>query len=421
MTSTSAPSIDFTAIDVETANSSRASVCAVGLTKVRDGQVVETASWLVAPPEGHDVFLPRNVAIHRITAELVADAPSWNAVFPQMMEFVGADALVAHNAPFDRSVVHQACSAYDLDWPESTWIDTLSFARRMLTLGSYSLPFVAQALGLAETVHHEASEDALQAAQILIALCAKAGVSTLAELHAGTQIGARTPRTGSSAGPARATGDFSGLVATDVLAGEKVVFTGTLMLSSRAEAQALVTHFGGTAQAGVTKATTILVSGELDPSSLRPGVELSRKLEKAMLLAAGGQTIEIWTEDDFHRRLDVGRDELEAATREQRVLSNPGWLPSYVIDQARALDGASTYQAWLRAALRHPAGRASGDDMCIRCGGVFEDDVYWMLLERRVCSGDCNEALKRKAKNEWSKLGIARPEAPAYLESYGRR
>ena len=117
MTSTFAPSIDFTAIDVETANSSRASVCAVGLTKVRDRQVVDTASWLVAPPEGHDVFMPRNVAIHSITAEQVADAPSWDTVFPQMMEFVGTDALVAHNAPFDRSVVHQACSAYDLDWP----------------------------------------------------------------------------------------------------------------------------------------------------------------------------------------------------------------------------------------------------------------------------------------------------------------
>ncbi|HBU41902.1 MAG TPA: DNA polymerase III subunit epsilon, partial [Microbacterium sp.] len=36
-------SLDFTAIDFETANSSNASACAVGLARVRDGEIVETA------------------------------------------------------------------------------------------------------------------------------------------------------------------------------------------------------------------------------------------------------------------------------------------------------------------------------------------------------------------------------------------
>jgi DNA polymerase-3 subunit epsilon len=41
--------LDFTAIDFETANSSSASACAVGLARVRDGRVVETAGWLIKP------------------------------------------------------------------------------------------------------------------------------------------------------------------------------------------------------------------------------------------------------------------------------------------------------------------------------------------------------------------------------------
>ena len=427
MTTTSVSALDFTAIDVETANSSRASLCAVGLTRVRAGEVVEQMSSLVVPPQGHHEFAPRNVGIHGITAAAVADAPSWEQLYPQVMAFIGEDPLVAHNAPFDRSVIQQVSSVYDLDWPTSPWFDTLPLARALLTLGSYSLPFVAKALDLPELDHHEASADALQAARILLALSARAGVSALADLPAGAPAYRLLPRGGASTPggaptPAlRAPGDFSGLTATDVLAGESVVFTGKLLLSTRAEAQALVEHFGGTAQGSVTRTTTILVAGDLDPRSLRPGVQLSRKLEKAMDLAAKGQPIEVWTEDDFHQRLDVGRDQLEAATREQRVQANPSWLPEHVITQAQALDSSTSYQQWLRAALRHPEGKPKGGGSCIRCGERLVVDGYWLFLERRVCSGDCNQKLKDKAKREWAKLGIERPAAPSYSSSWGRR
>ena len=44
-----------------------------------------------------------------------------------------------------------------------------------------------------------------------------------------------------------------------------------------------------------------------------------------------------------------------------------------------------------------------------------------MFLERWVCSAECNEALKRAAKRAWSSARIARPAAPSYAETYGRR
>ena len=46
--------------------------------------------------------------------------------------------------------------------------------------------------------------------------------------------------------------------------------------------------------------------GDLDPRTFRPGMELSRKLQKAMSLAEAGQQIEIWTEGELHERLAVG-------------------------------------------------------------------------------------------------------------------
>ncbi|HEY8295919.1 MAG TPA: exonuclease, partial [Micrococcaceae bacterium] len=45
--------LEFTAIDFETANGFRGSPCAVGLSKVREGRIVDEAFWLMRPPAGH--------------------------------------------------------------------------------------------------------------------------------------------------------------------------------------------------------------------------------------------------------------------------------------------------------------------------------------------------------------------------------
>ncbi|GAA1730425.1 exonuclease domain-containing protein [Brachybacterium phenoliresistens] len=424
-----ASTLDFTAIDFETANPRRASVCSVGLAKVRGGEVVDTLSLLVSPPEWCDEFAAMNVRIHGITAGTVAGAPSWERAFGQVMAFIGDDDLLAHNAAFDRSVMEQACSAYDLDWPELAWFDSLAFARGLLTLGSYSLPFVAKALELEEFDHHDAGADALQAARVAIALAARVGAGSLADLASRASVHARPQRATGGSGRAHATEvgeteprDLDSLSSASLLEGETIVFTGTLSLSTRAEATALVERFGATTQTSVTKKTTILVTGDFTPQSLRPGATMSSKLIKALALAEKGQRLELLTEDDLHARLDLDRAALEAATRAQRASARGGWLPSYVVDQARSQSGETeNYTAWLRAALRHPEGRATATDSCIRCDGPFADDVYWMFLERRVCSPDCNEALKRAAKRAWAGSGIVRPAAPSYAESYGRR
>lgn len=425
MNTSSGSGLDATAIDFETANPSHASACAVGLAKIRDGAVVETASWLIAPPEGLDHFAPRNVAIHGITAKEVDGAPSWAKVLPEALSFAGGDPFVAHNASFDRSVFRKASAAFDLEVPDTVWYDTLPIARRLLTLGSYSLPFVANALGLEDFTHHEAEADAVQAARILLTLAGRSGVDSIAELANPLGIHSVPTRPGSLPRPvgdgSRAAGDFSSLAATDVLAGESVVFTGTLSLRTRAEAHALVEHYGGTWQKSVTKATTILVSGDLNPRTFRPGAEFSRKLQKAMDLAEKGQPLEILTEQDLIDRLDIGQEALEAATREQRAVGRTGWLPLHVVEQARALTGEDlNYSTWLRQALRHPAGHPGAGDQCLRCEGTIGPDVYWMFRERWMCSPECNDGLKRAAKKAWSDQGIDRPSAPSYAASWAR-
>ncbi|ANC30000.1 DNA polymerase III PolC-type [Isoptericola dokdonensis DS-3] len=169
------PGLSFTAIDVETANPQRASVCSIGVAKVRDGVVVDTLETLVQPPPGHEEFAYRNVQVHGITARDVVGAPTWDVVQPKIAELAGGDVLVAHNASFDRSVVTRANEAHGIVTPRTRWLCTRDAAKAFLTLAAYRLPVVSAALGIPAHDHHDAGADARQCALVLIELSRRLG------------------------------------------------------------------------------------------------------------------------------------------------------------------------------------------------------------------------------------------------------
>ena len=160
--------LDFTAIDFETANSSNASACAVGLVRVRDGVVVDQDGWLIRPPAGHDAFFDLNTRIHGITRRDVAGAPTWSAQLGRLTAFIGDDVLVAHNAGFDMAVIKRACEATGDECPPYRYACSLQVARKVYQLESYRLPFVAAEAGFGEFAHHNATADALACAHVMI-------------------------------------------------------------------------------------------------------------------------------------------------------------------------------------------------------------------------------------------------------------
>ena len=196
--------LDFTAIDFETANSSSASACAVGLARVREGRVVATAGWLIQPPPGHDRFFELNIGIHGIRPDDVATAPTWVEQLDALTAFVGDDVLVAHNAGFDMRVLRSACAPY-------RYICSLQASRKTYDLDSYRLPSVAAAAGFLDFAHHDATADALACAHIMIDTALRAGADDIVELAMllglrvpqiptadARQIGAELARTGSA-------------------------------------------------------------------------------------------------------------------------------------------------------------------------------------------------------------------------------
>ncbi|WP_007024887.1 3'-5' exonuclease [Saccharomonospora iraqiensis] len=188
---------EFVAIDVETANPKRGSICSVGLTVVENGAVTGSRSWLCRPPAPLVYFERRQVAIHGIDERRVADAPSFGAVLGDVRAAIGDRPVVAHNAAFDLGALRAACEADDTDPPTLGFGCTRVWTKRELDLADYRLPTVAGTLGVPLLRHHDAAEDARACAEVLLTLAAKRGSRTVHEFAraTGTTLGRLGPGT----------------------------------------------------------------------------------------------------------------------------------------------------------------------------------------------------------------------------------
>ncbi len=179
--------LNFTAIDFETANNAAASPCAVGLVRVRDGQIADSLALLIQPPYPNDWFSEFNIKVHGIRPSDVSDAPSWAEALSIMLAFIGDDALVAHNAGFDMGVLKESARLIGAELPALEYACSLMIARKTYNLDSYRLNAVAYAIGHEEFNHHDALADADACARIIIHAAARQGVDELQALADATR------------------------------------------------------------------------------------------------------------------------------------------------------------------------------------------------------------------------------------------
>jgi DNA polymerase-3 subunit epsilon len=161
--------MNFLALDFETANYYRDSACALGLVRVEDGQIVDTASFLIRPPYKYFVF----TYIHGITWEDVADEPTfgqhWKSIKPFFEEI---DFAVAHNASFDSNVLRACCERYKIVTPEVDFRCTMKLSRQVYNLYPTNLPAVCNEFNIA-LQHHNALSDTLACAKIMMEILKK--------------------------------------------------------------------------------------------------------------------------------------------------------------------------------------------------------------------------------------------------------
>lgn len=306
-------SIDFVAIDFETANSMRESPCALGFVVVRNGQIVDERNLLMRPPNstGPEDFDDFNVGLHGIGWDQVKNEPFFIEIWESLVPVIGDLPLVAHNAAFDINVLADSIDYSGEICGDFPFTCTLVTSRRVLNLASYSLPYVAAELNVECLRHHDALSDARAAAHIMIELCHRSSCLSLDDFLKSVRVrwGKLTyweyrgstvrQRSRGDLPPPRADAD-----ADHFLYGKHVVITGSLGGVLRRQAQDRIAHYGGISQQNVTKETSLLVVGDWDPHFLAPGATISSKMKKAEQLRAEGSAIEIITGYDFLPLLD---------------------------------------------------------------------------------------------------------------------
>lgn len=280
--------MNFYSVDVETANSFRGSICQVGITTVKGGEVRGTNTILIDPNQPFDPF---NVSIHGISEETVSGSPTFSEVKEQIRSDLSKAPVFSYGA-FD-----MAAFALADDGQSETpflqghpWINAQKIVRRAWPeyfSKKYNLRLVADTLGL-ELNHHNAGSDAEVAALAVLAAVEKLELTM-------DQLIERAQQT------------LSPLVAKRIryevgvdgpLAGEVITFTGSLSLP-RKEAAKLANELGAGVASSTTQKTSILVVGIQESSSIVG--DKSQKQQKAEALISEGQVIEIMTEDDFLR------------------------------------------------------------------------------------------------------------------------
>lgn len=157
---------DFAAIDFETANGQRSSVCSVGVVVVRGGEIVDTFYSLIQPEPNYYSWFCQQV--HGLGHEDTDDAEVFPRVWERVAPLIEGLPLVAHNAPFDEGCLRAVMQVYQMDWPDYQFYDTLYASRRHFghQLPNHQLHTVSEACGYCLERHHHALADAEACATI---------------------------------------------------------------------------------------------------------------------------------------------------------------------------------------------------------------------------------------------------------------
>ena len=157
---------NFAAIDFETANHHRSSVCSVGVVVIRKGKIVDKIYHLIRPePEW---YWWRFTEIHGLTLADTQNAETFPHVWKKIERKIARLPLVAHNSSFDKSCLQAAFRVYQMDYPDYEFHCTRIASQKKFgkTVPNHQLATVAAHCGFDLTNHHHALADAEACAAI---------------------------------------------------------------------------------------------------------------------------------------------------------------------------------------------------------------------------------------------------------------
>lgn len=149
---------DFTALDFETAQGYRWSICQVGLVRVERGEVVGEMSMLIRPP-GND-YWQQFTEIHGLCSQDTENALNFANAWGQIAPWIESKTVVAHNGAFDFGCLRKTLEYYGMPEPEYRPACTYQIYRKGLAAlcSDFSIPLN----------HHNALSDARACASLYL-------------------------------------------------------------------------------------------------------------------------------------------------------------------------------------------------------------------------------------------------------------
>lgn len=181
--------LTFAVVDVETTGGGAHKghrITELAVVPVEDGVLGRPFSTLVNPERDIPPIVQR---ITGITEDMVAQAPCFADVAPQVAPLLSGRLFTAHNVRFDWGFVAAEMSAAACPLPSDTpQLCTVRMGRALFPgLPSYSLGPLSEAMAVRNRARHRALGDALATAEILLHLLGRAedrGIRHLDELEA---------------------------------------------------------------------------------------------------------------------------------------------------------------------------------------------------------------------------------------------
>lgn len=155
----------FAAIDFETANNQRTSICSIGIIFVEEGKTVDHFYHLVKPaPNFYNYW---NTRIHGITFGDTSGKEEFPDVWERVRSRLQGMPLIAHNSSFDEGCLKAVHQLFGLSYPDYQFHCTCRAAKRAFpTLENHKLKTVAAHIGFDLQHHHHALADAEACAEI---------------------------------------------------------------------------------------------------------------------------------------------------------------------------------------------------------------------------------------------------------------
>ena len=175
--------MEFAVVDIETTGSTPQSAGITEIAIVIHNGVEVTGKFVTLVNPRHKIP-PFIVNMTGISDEMVAGAPLFEEVAPQIYNLLNGRVFVAHNVSFDYSFVHYLLGRSGFQW-SAPKLCTIKLSRRVFPgLEKYGLGSLTRDLGIKIEGRHRAWGDAAATAQVLTMAIEKEGMQPIHNLLA---------------------------------------------------------------------------------------------------------------------------------------------------------------------------------------------------------------------------------------------